>query len=74
MILHFQVGPIPYGFINPPQAPFFGPQLQGAPLVNSNGEVVGVASRAYAPLGFAPDAVWFSPLIKSACEKVLQCP
>lgn len=51
-----------------------GPQLQGAPLVNSNGEVVGVASRAYAPLGFAPDAVWFSPLIKSACEKVLQCP
>src|SRR4051812_18572336 len=51
-----------------------GPQLQGSPLVNSNGEVVGVASRAYAPLGFAPDAVWFAPLIKSACEKVLQCP
>ena len=51
-----------------------GPQLQGAPLVNSNGEVVGVASRAYAPLGFAPDAVWFSPLIKTACDKVLQCP
>jgi len=51
-----------------------GPQLQGAPLVNSNGEVVGVASRAYAPLGFAPDAVWCSPLIKTACDKVLQCP
>ena len=51
-----------------------GPQQQGSPLVNSNGEVVGVASRAYAPLGFAPDAVWFAPLIKSACEKVLQCP
>jgi S1-C subfamily serine protease len=51
-----------------------GPQFQGAPLLNSNGEVVGVASRAYAPLGFAPDAVWFSPLIRTACEKVLQCP
>ena len=51
-----------------------GPQFQGAPLLNSNGEVVGVASRAYAPLGFAPDAVWFAPLIRTACEKVLQCP
>jgi S1-C subfamily serine protease len=51
-----------------------GPQFQGAPLLNSNGEVVGIASRAYAPLGFSPDAVWFAPLIKSACDKVLQCP
>jgi S1-C subfamily serine protease len=51
-----------------------GPQFQGAPLLNSNGEVVGVASRAYSPIGFAPDAVWFSPLIQSACDKVLQCP
>jgi S1-C subfamily serine protease len=51
-----------------------GPQIQGSPLLNSNGEVVGVASRAYAPLGFAPDAVWFAPLIRSACDKVLQCP
>jgi S1-C subfamily serine protease len=51
-----------------------GPQFQGAPLLNSAGEVIGVASRTYAPLGFAPDAVWFSPLIQTACEKVLQCP
>ena len=51
-----------------------GPQFQGAPLVNSNGEVVGISSRAYAPLGFSPDAVWFAPLIESSCEKVLQCP
>jgi S1-C subfamily serine protease len=51
-----------------------GPQFQGAPLLNSNGEVIGVASRTYAPLGFAPDAVWFAPLIRTACEKVLQCP
>lgn len=51
-----------------------GPQFQGAPLLNSAGEVIGVASRAYAPLGFAPDAVWFAPVIQTACEKVLQCP
>lgn len=51
-----------------------GPQFQGSPLLNSAGEVVGVASRAYAPLGFVPDAVWFSPVIQKACEKVLQCP
>src|SRR4051812_16377337 len=51
-----------------------GPQFQGAPLLNSAGEVVGVASRAYAPIGFAPDAVWFAPPIRSACEKVLSCP
>jgi S1-C subfamily serine protease len=51
-----------------------GPQFQGAPLLNSAGEVVGVASRAYAPLGFSPDAVWFSPPSQTACEKVLQCP
>jgi S1-C subfamily serine protease len=51
-----------------------GPQFQGAPLLNSNGEVVGVSSRSYAPLGFSPDAVWFSPLITSACDQVLDCP
>ena len=51
-----------------------GPQFQGAPLLNSNGEVVGIASRRYAPIGFTPDAVWFAPLIRSACERVLQCP
>jgi len=51
-----------------------GPQFQGAPLLNSNGEVVAVSSRTYAPLGFAPDAVWFAPLVTSACDQVLDCP
>lgn len=51
-----------------------GPQFQGSPLLNSAGEVVGIASRAYAPIGFAPDAVWFAPVIQRACEKVLSCP
>jgi S1-C subfamily serine protease len=51
-----------------------GPQFQGGPLVTSNGEVVGVLSRTFAPLGFTPDAVWFAPPIKAACDKVLRCP
>lgn len=51
-----------------------GVQFQGGPLVTSNGEVVGVASRTFAPLGFAPDAVWFAPPIQAACDKVLRCP
>lgn len=51
-----------------------GVQYQGGPLVTAGGEVVGVASRRYAPLGFAPDTVWFAPAIRSACDKVLRCP
>lgn len=51
-----------------------GPQFQGGPLVTSNGEVVGVASRVFAPLGFAPETVWFAPPIRAACDKVLRCP
>jgi S1-C subfamily serine protease len=51
-----------------------GVQFQGGPLVTSNGDVVGIASRAYAPLGFRSDAVWFAPSIRSACDKVLRCP
>jgi S1-C subfamily serine protease len=51
-----------------------GVQFQGGPLVTSNGDVVGVSSRSFAPLGFATDAVWFAPPIHSACDKVLRCP
>lgn len=51
-----------------------GPAYQGGPLVNSEGKVVAVASRAYAPLGFATDGVHFAPLVRAACEKVLKCP
>ena len=50
------------------------PFLQGGPLINSKGEVVGVASRTYAPLGFPTDGVFFSVPIKSACDRVLRCP
>jgi S1-C subfamily serine protease len=51
-----------------------GPAFQGGPLVNSDGQVLGISSRAYAPLGFSTDAVWFAVPGKAACEKVLSCP
>jgi S1-C subfamily serine protease len=51
-----------------------GPSFQGGPLVNASGEVVGVASRVYGPFGFGPDTVWYAPLIRSSCDKVLRCP
>lgn len=51
-----------------------GAQYQGGPLLDTEGKVVGIASRTYAPLGFAPDTVWFAPLVRSSCDKVLRCP
>ncbi|MEY2434119.1 MAG: serine protease Do [Acidimicrobiaceae bacterium] len=51
-----------------------GAQFQGGPLLNSDGEVVGVASRTYSPLGFNPQAVYFAPLVRMACDSVLKCP
>jgi hypothetical protein len=51
-----------------------GKQFQGGPLLNSDGEVVAVASRTYSPLGFQPEAVYFAPFVRSACDTVLKCP
>lgn len=51
-----------------------GQAFQGGPLVDADGAVVGVASRSYAPLGFASDHVFFAPPIGAACERVLSCP
>jgi len=51
-----------------------GPSFQGGPLLNSDGKVVAVASRAYAPLGFSTDGVFFGVPIHAACDKVLRCP
>lgn len=47
---------------------------QGGPLLDSSGHVLAVTSRAYAPLGFSSDGVWFAPYLNSACQKVLDCP
>ena len=51
-----------------------GVQFQGGPLVNASGEVVGITSRTYAPLGFPPDDVYFAPAITDACIELLVCP
>ena len=51
-----------------------GSAFQGGPLVNSKGEAVGVASRAFSPLGFGSEGVFFAVPIRAACDKVLDCP
>lgn len=51
-----------------------GQGFQGGPLVNSEGKVLGIASRSYAPLGFETDGVYFAIPSRTACEKVLKCP
>jgi S1-C subfamily serine protease len=51
-----------------------GPAFQGGPIVNASGAVIAVASRTYAPLGVAPDGIWYAPFVGAACEKVLSCP
>ena len=51
-----------------------GAAYQGGPLVNDSGQVVAVASRTYAPLGFATDSIWYAPYVQAACNKVLSCP
>lgn len=52
-----------------------GPSFTGGPLINSDGEVTGVASTVYAPFGFpSGDNVTFAPPIRVACEQLLRCP
>ena len=51
-----------------------GSAFQGGPLLNDKGEVLAISSRAYAPLGFGTEAVFFGVPIRTSCEKVLKCP
>jgi S1-C subfamily serine protease len=51
-----------------------GAAFQGGPLLSSAGEVLAVASRAYSPLGFPPEAVFFGVPIRSSCTTVVRCP
>jgi S1-C subfamily serine protease len=51
-----------------------GTAFQGGPLVDSDGKVVGISSRAYAPLNYTSDGVWWAPQVRDACDKVLKCP
>lgn len=51
-----------------------GAAFQGGPLLSSSGQVLASASRAYSPLGFSPEAVFFGVPIRNACAEVLTCP
>ncbi len=51
-----------------------GAAFQGGPLLNSSGEVLALASRAYSPLGFRPEAVFFGVPIRTSCAEVIRCP
>lgn len=51
-----------------------GPQFQGGPLLSSSGELVGIASRRFAPLGFLPDTVFFGVPVRQACVELVACP
>lgn len=51
-----------------------GAAFQGGPLLDSNGEVLAVSSRAYSPLGFAPEAVFIAVPIRNVCAQIVQCP
>ncbi|MBK9178047.1 MAG: trypsin-like peptidase domain-containing protein [Acidimicrobiales bacterium] len=50
-----------------------GTAFQGGPLLNSQGQVLGVASLTFSPLGFPPGSVLFAPPVTTACDAVLSC-
>ena len=51
-----------------------GVQFRGGPMLDSSGKLVAIASRNFAPLPFAPAAVFFGIPVRQACEEVVQCP
>lgn len=51
-----------------------GVQFQGGPILNAQGELVGISSRTYSPSGFVPDTVYFAVPVRGACEVVVECP
>jgi S1-C subfamily serine protease len=51
-----------------------GAAFQGGPLLNSQGEVVAVASRSYAPLNFSTDSVFFGVPVRNVCSEIIRCP
>lgn len=51
-----------------------GVQFRGGPMLDADGKLVAIASRNYAPLPFAPEAVFFGIPIREACAEVVTCP
>ena len=39
-----------------------------------HGQVLGIDSLTYAPLGYPSNGGWFAPYLNAACAKVLSCP
>lgn len=50
-----------------------GASFQGGPVLNAQGEVLGVMSRSFSPSGFVPLAGFYSTPISTVCEKLLSC-
>jgi len=50
-----------------------GSDFRGAPLTTRSGNVLGVFSQDYAPLGFAPGDISFAVPITETCGKILDC-
>lgn len=51
-----------------------GAAFQGAPIVNVDGKVVGVASLTYAPLGFdAGPQIHFAVPVEDICQRLISC-
>jgi S1-C subfamily serine protease len=53
--------------------PIAGP-FTGGPLINSDAQVLGVATPAYRPLGFTSARLTFAAPIRAVCAKLLRCP
>lgn len=49
-------------------------EFQGGPLINSDGQVTGIASLNYSPFGFPPGNVPYAVPIRTACSQLLTCP
>ena len=47
---------------------------QGGPVLDNNGNVVGIASITYGPLGFQSSGVYFTVPWSNACSHILRCP
>ena len=52
---------------------FVDEKLQGAPLVNQKGEVLGMASRTYNPDGRGTETLFIGVPIGLTCDQVLRC-
>ena len=49
------------------------PAFRGGPIVNGQGEVVGIASTGYTPLNYPSGNVSFGIPVQAACARVLNC-